>query len=417
MSEREATEGEGPLLDNARPPANVHDALVAHTARPQDLPARADCVVVGGGIMGLATAFHLAELGVKDVVVVEKSYLCSGASGRNGGGVRAQWSSETNIRLMRESQDLCADFATRMRINVWYRKWGYLFLARSPERAAQLEASVQLQRANGLRTELVDAVRVKRIAPEVETTGLEVASYGPDDAVVFPWPFVWGYAKACAERGVGVFTHTPVTGFETDGRRIRAVVTEAGAIATDQVVLATGAWSPELAAMLGRSLPNRPHRHEICSTESLKPFLRPLVADLATGLYCSQSMRGELVGGVSNERVPEGLDQRSSLRFLGLYSRELLRTIPRAGGLRVLRQWGGCYDLTPDGNPIVGRTDELEGLVLLCGFMGHGFMMAPVMGKRVAEHLVRGAHRELFERWSLTRYRTGKLLEETMILG
>ncbi|MEM1415706.1 MAG: FAD-binding oxidoreductase [Myxococcota bacterium] len=404
-------------LDNARPPANVHDALVQHTARPRDLPSRAGCVVVGGGIMGLATAFHLAELGVEDVVVVEKSYLCSGASGRNGGGVRAQWSSETNIRLMRESQDLCAEFATRMRINVWYRKGGYLFLARSSERAEQLEASVRLQRENGLRTELVDAARVKRIAPEVDTSDLVVASYGPDDAVVFPWPFVWGYARACAKRGVGVFTHTPVTGFETDGRRVRAVVTEAGVIRTERVVLATGAWSPELASMLDLSLPNTPHRHEICSTESLKPFLRPLVADLATGLYCSQSMRGELVGGVSNARVPDGLDQRSSLRFLGLYARELTRTIPKAGGLRVLRQWGGCYDLTPDGNPIVGHTEEVEGIVLLCGFMGHGFMMAPVMGKRLAEHLVHGAHRALFERWSLERYRTGKLLSETMILG
>ena len=169
--------------------------------------------------------------------------------------------------------------------------------------------------------------------------------------------------------------------------------------------------------MVGVELPSRPHRHEICSSEPLKPFLRPLVADLGDGLYFSQSMRGEIVGGISNEDVPPGIDQGSSLRFLALYAQSLSRTMPRLGGVKILRQWAGCYDLTPDRNPLVGDVDEVPGLYLASGFMGHGFMMAPVFGELYAEWLLEGGQRELFERWNLRRYREGALLEEKMILG
>src|SRR5262249_45967030 len=184
-----------------------------------------------------------------------------------------------------------------------------------------------------------------------------------------------------------------------------------------RVVNAAGAWSPEVARLLGVTLPNHPHRHEICSTEPLKLWLKPLVADLSNGLYFSQSMRGEIVGGISNERVPPGLDMAASHTFLGLYARALVRTCPIVGRVKVLRQWAGCYDLTPDANPIVGEVDEVEGFYQASGFMGHGFMMAPVMGRLLAEHIARGTELPMFERWSLRRFKEGKLLSEAMIIG
>ncbi len=383
----------------------------------RDLPDEADVVVVGAGIMGLSVAFNLATEGAGRIVVLDKGYLCGGASGRNGGGVRAQWSSATNIRLMKQSLAICAEFATRMRINVWFRRGGYLFVARSEGRADQLARSVALQREHGLSTRLVDRAECRRLVPELAVDDVVVASYNPDDAVVFPWPFVWGYANACRRLGVGIFPFTEVTAIETDGRRVTSVGTPYGRVRTPLVVNAAGAWSPEVARLVGLELPNRPHRHEICSTEPLKPFLRPLVAELATGLYFSQSMRGEIVGGISNDQVPEGLDQGSSLRFLGLYARSLTRAMPRLGAVRILRQWAGCYDITPDGSPIVGEVDGLEGFVLLAGFMGHGFMMAPIMGRLMARYLIAREEEELFERWNLRRFSTGRLLAETMILG
>lgn len=387
-------------------------------ARAGSVPDRADVVVIGGGIMGLATAWNLAQLEPgKSIVVVEKTYLCGGASGRNGGGVRAQWSSETNIRLMKRSIELCSDFATRMRINVWFRRGGYLFLARTDERAKQLAESAELQRSIGLPTRMIDRGDIHDIVPELDTSQLVAASWNPDDGVVFPWPFVWGYARACEKLGVAIHTHTEVTSLETRAGRIAGVVTSKGTIPTERVLVCAGAWSPEITRMVGVELPSHPHRHEICSTEPLKPFLRPLVGDLSDGLYFSQSMRGEIVGGISNAQVPDGLDQTSSLRFLGLYARALARAMPILGDVKILRQWAGCYDITPDGNPLVGDVDEVPGLYLMSGFMGHGFMMAPIMGELFARWLVHGEERELFERWNLRRYREGRLLTETMILG
>ncbi len=387
---------------------------------------RAEVVVIGAGIMGLAIAYHLARLGTKDVIVVDKSYLCGGASGRNGGGVRAQWSSEANIRLMQESIRMCREFATEMKINVWFRQGGYLFLVRTEEKRRALEASVTLQNECGLPTRMLTPKEARKLVPELDTSGVLAASFNPDDGVVFPWPFVWGFAQAAIKLGVRVRTFREVTGFDTTAGRIEAVVirkldepaAKPERIRTRTVVNACGAWSPEIAKLLGVALPNHPHRHEICSTEPLKPWLKPLVADLTDGLYFSQSTRGEIVGGVGQERVPAGLNQDSSHAFLGRYARALTRTCPILGDVKVLRQWAGCYDITPDQNPIVGEVDEIEGFYQANGFMGHGFMMAPVVGKLIAQHIRERTPLPMFERWNLRRYKTGNLLlSEAMIIG
>jgi len=390
---------------------------------------RADVVVIGAGIMGLSIAYHLAELGTTDVTVVDKGYLCGGASGRNGGGVRAQWSTEANVQLMLESMRMCREFAAKMKINVWLRQGGYLFLARTAEQRRKLEASVALQNRCGLPTRMLTPAEARDVVPELDTAGVDAASYNPDDGVVFPWPFLWGYARAARDRGVEVATWHDVVGFDTAGTRIDGVrVRPSGppgtpqtgvtrTIRTHRVVNAAGAWSPEVARMLGVSLPNRPHRHEICSTEPLKPWVKPLVADLSDGLYFSQSTRGEIVGGIGNEYVPAGLDQGSSHAFLGKYARSLVRACPVLARVKVLRQWAGCYDLTPDANPIAGPVEGVDHFYQASGFMGHGFMMAPAFGKLLAALVAGGPGDPLLERWRLRRFAEGKLLSEGMIIG
>ncbi len=383
-----------------------------------DMRERATVVVVGAGIMGLAIAYNLAKThGMTDIVVVDKSYLCGGASGRNGGGVRAQFGSEENIRLMQESIRICQDFARQMKINVWFRQGGYLFLVRSAKGQKTLEKSVSVQNECGLATRMLSPKEAQKIVPELSIEGVTAASYNPDDGVVFPWPFVWGYAQGCTRLGVEIATFTDVVGFKTSGSKILSVVTNKGEIQTNRVVNAAGAWSPEVARLLGVELPNKPHRHEICSTEPLKPWLQPLVADLSNGLYFSQSMRGEIVGGVTNHDVPEGLNMDSSHKFLGIYAKAVVKTCPILGALKVLRQWAGCYDLTPDANPIVGEVDGVDGFYQASGFMGHGFMMAPVMGRILAENIANSTHIPMFERWNLRRFKEGKLLSESMIIG
>jgi sarcosine oxidase subunit beta len=389
---------------------------------------RADVVIVGAGIMGLSVAYHLAARGITRVTVIDRGYLCGGASGRNGGGVRAQWSSEANVRLMLESIRMCREFAAKMKINVWLRQGGYLFLARTRALRETLEKSVVLQNECGLSTRMLSPQEARHIVAELDVDGVQAASYNPDDGVVFPWPFVWGYAQAARKLGVEVIDWHEVVGFDTKGSAIECVrvrrsgppgamgPAQVSSIATRRVVNAAGAWSPQIARMLGIELPNRAHRHEICSSEPLKPWLKPLVADLSDGLYFSQSTRGEIVGGIGNPYVPPGLDQRSSHAFLGRYARSLLRACPVLGDIKVLRQWAGCYDLTPDANPIVGAVDGVDEFYQASGFMGHGFMMAPVIGKRIAD-LLAGDPVPEFDRWNLRRFKEGKLLEEGMIIG
>ena len=375
------------------------------------LPERCEIAIVGGGVVGLSIAYHLARSGVHDVVVIERGYLAEGASGRNGGGVRQQWATEINIRLMQESVELCRRFAVDLGVNVWFRQGGYLFLARSAKELARLEKNIALQNRCGVETRMLDAKEAGKIVPELNLDGIVGAAYNPTDGILFPWPFLWGYARQAAANGVKLFTHTPVTGLETEAGGGFTVHSTRGSLKARRVINACGAWSPALAKMIGVDIPTWPIRHEICSSEPLKPFLRPMVSELSSGLYCSQSMRGEIVGGVtipSHAGHPgDAINNRSTLEFLATYSRRLLRLMPILGDIKILRQWAGPYDQSPDGNPIVGAAPGHPDFFLACGFVGHGFMMAPIVGKLYGEWLAGGDKHEIFERYTLGRFTDG----------
>ncbi len=379
--------------------------------------SRTQVVIIGGGIMGLALAYNLSQLGQSEVVVLEQGYLCAGASGRNGGGVRMQWGTVSNIELAKRSIALMKTFARQTGINIWLRQGGYLFLAKGAAIAAKLERSAALHNQHGVSTQLLTPDAARELVPQLTMKGVQLAAYNPDDGVIFPWPFLWGYAQSCVKKGVKVEPFTRVTGFEQSGGMIRKVITDRGDIACDTVVLAAGAWSPQIAALAGVKLPNEPHRHEICSSEPLKPFLGPLVSVLDSGLYFSQSMRGEIVGGMGDPKEPPALQLGSSMRFLSRYAEALTEQLPRAGRVKILRQWAGPYDVTPDNSPVLGRTPGLPNLLQMSGFVGHGFMMAPAVAERMAKWMTTGASDELFERFTLQRFADGKLIREDMIIG
>jgi sarcosine oxidase subunit beta len=411
--------GQSVLQTPATPLKTTGHIARAPGASREPLPEHAEVVIIGGGIMGLALAWHLAGQGIKPLVL-ERSYLCAGASGRNGGGVRAQWTTPTLIELAKESIDFMGHFAQELGINIWLRRGGYLFLAHDEETGKRLEASTDLQRKHGLPTRMIGPEEACEIAPGLDAKRFISAAWNPDDGVVFPWPFMWGYADGAAKRGARIETFTQVTGIELSqaqgGPRVHAVKTDRGTVRADRVVIASGAWSPQIAKLAGVALPNQPYRHEIVSSEPLKPFLGPLVSMLGTGLYFSQSMRGEIVGGMGDPDERAGLNQESSLRFLTRYSRALTELMPRTGNVKLLRQWAGCYDVTPDHSPIIGETPGVGGLLQMSGFVGHGFMMAPAVARRMADWMG-GAQDEMFERYALRRFAEGRQEKETFIIG
>ncbi len=380
------------------------------------LPDRARVVIVGGGIMGVGLAYNLCRRGDTDVVLLERGYLNAGASGRNGGGVRAQWTTPTMIRLARRSLEIGAHFAAEMGINNWFRRGGYLFLAPTPEQVERIEKNAELQAHHGLRTRVISPAEAREVVPELDDRRFLAASWNPDDAVVFPWPFVWGYASRAEAMGAKVLTFTQVQAFETTGRRITALVTDRGRIACEVVVNACGAWSRDVAALAGVKLPNTPERHEILVTEPLKPWLGPLVSVLGSGLYFSQSLRGEIVGGMGDPGEPGGIETRSTLRFLSRFSRAITEAAPITAGLKVMRQWAGCYDVTPDNNPILGAAG-FDNFLQLSGFVGHGFMMAPAVTELMAGWMAGDPPDEIFERFTLARFDRGEAKGEDFIIG
>lgn len=407
--------------------------MIAAMGRPDTpLPADVDIAVIGGGIMGLSLAYHLALLSgtgpkghAPKIAVIERSYLVSGASGRNGGGVRMQWGDAGNVRLMMESIELCKDLAQQLGINLWFRQGGYLFLARSDASEHRLERNVHLHAEVGAPTRLLSAAEAQAIVPQLDVADVRLATFNPEDGVVFPWAFVWGYAARAVERGVLLRTHTEVARIEPAARGYALHLSTGEVVRAARVVNAAGAWSNTMNRQLGVEMPNRAHRHEVLSSEPLKPFLDPLVVDLASGLYFSQSTRGELVTGISladadhvDDGSDHGLTLHSSLRFLTHLSRTLTRLLPITAAMKVLRQWVGPYDVSPDGDAIVGPSPGHPDFIQLCGFTGHGFMMAPAVGKLLARSLLRGADHPMLARWSPARFAAGPpARREDMIIG
>jgi sarcosine oxidase subunit beta len=392
--------------DDSRADASGEIRLPATLESKGPVPAKTEIAIVGGGVVGLAIAYYLARRGLEDVVVLERGYLAEGASGRNGGGVRQQWSTEINIRLMQESVELCRRFAVDVGVNVWFRQGGYLFLARSEKEVKRLERNIGVQNRCGVATRMLDPKGAQDIVPELDLTGIVGAAYNPTDGILFPWPFLWGYARQAAAHGVRIFTQTAVNAITREDTGY-AVATSRGTVHARRVINATGSWSPQVGKMIGVDIPTYPIRHEICSSEPLKPFLRPMVSELSSGLYCSQSMRGEIVGGVTVPGHGSTYAMGSTLEFLATYSRRLVKLMPILGDIKILRQWAGPYDQSADGNPILGAPKDHPDFFLACGFVGHGFMMAPIVGKLYAEWLTGGDKHEIFERYTLSRFTDG----------
>ncbi|MFP5345750.1 MAG: NAD(P)/FAD-dependent oxidoreductase [Actinomycetes bacterium] len=346
------------------------------------VPSRASVVVIGGGVMGVSTAFHLAEAGVQDVVLVERDALGSGSTSKAAGGVRAQFSDRLNIQLGLRSLEAFERFRERPGQDIDLQQVGYLFLLDTPEAVEAFEQSVHLQNELGVPSRIISAEEAKRLSPLVDTEGLLAAAFSPTDGHCTPESVVLGYATGARRLGARVLAGCAALGIETDGDSIRAVQTQAGRIETETVVCAAGAWSKEVGSWAGVDLPVTPLRRQIVVTEPMAdlPQHLPMTLDFSTSFYFHREGAGLLVGMSDPDEEPGFKLQRSDSGLPRL-SAAIERRAPRLLEVGLTSGWAGLYEMTPDHNALIGEATSCSRFLYATGFSGHGFLMGPAVGE------------------------------------
>jgi len=373
-------------------------------------------VIIGGGVSGCGLAYCLAKRGFKDVVVLEREYLASGATGRCGGGIRQQWSTEENTKLAMESVRLFGQLDEELEYETEFEQGGYLILAYTDQEVEQYKKNVAMQQKLGLDVRFIDPKEAREIAPHLNTEGVLCATYCPSDGSANPFYVTQAYAEAAKCLGVQIELYTPVTNIEKRGGRIASVVTSRGKIETPLIVNAAGGDSVSLAKMVGVELPIVPTRHEIMVTEQVEPFFTTMVISFKHGVYFRQEKRGGILMGYGDPDERPGFDITSSMKFLRTMSRKILNLMPALHRVKVVRQWGGLYDTTPDALPILGPVDGVEGFIQINGFSGHGFMLAPKVVDLLAQ-LITGEELDLpIDRLHMDRFLTGEISRDLSVV-
>ncbi len=405
-------------MDHGPRAAGAREHVVALPTPPTPLPAAAEVVVVGGGVMGTSIAFHLAEAGVADVVVLERAALGSGSSAKPLGGVRATFSDANNVQLGLRSLSAFEAFADRFGLDIGLRQVGYLFLCRSEAELAAVEDSVRLQNRLGCDSRMVSAAEAGEINPLIDPGALLGASFSPRDGYAEPARVVQGYARAAARLGVRMCEHTEVLELTTDHTEHGAhrVSTQRGSITAGTVIITAGAWSTRLGAMLGVHLPIQAVRRQIGFTpqrDRPHPTV-PFTLDLSTTLYFHNYRNGLLLG-ISNVDEEPGYCREFSHGWTRAFDAAAAVVAPSLVGQPLVGGWAGLYENTPDHNALIGRA-AVPGVLYATGFSGHGFLQGPAVGEIVRDLYL---DRDPFldpTAFSADRFGTGALLTEVHII-
>jgi sarcosine oxidase subunit beta len=356
------------------------------TASRRPVPSSAAVVVIGGGVVGLSTAYHLARRGVRDVVLLDKDALGSGSTSKAAGGVRAQFSDPVNVTLGARSLETFRNFPSLFGQEIDLHQVGYLFLLSSPEAVAAFEANVALQNDLGVPSRMIGVEEARRLSPLVATEGLLAAAYSPTDGHCTPESVVLGYASAARRASATLLPHCAATGIDVHDGRIVGVQTEAGTIRTDTVVCAAGAWSAEVGSWAGVDLPVTPLRRQILVTEPVPDLdpCTPFTIDFDTSFYFHAEGRGLLLG-MSDPDETSGFKLTRSDGWLPRLGAAIERRAPALAEVGISGGWAGLYEMTPDHNALVGRADTVANFLYATGFSGHGFLMGPAVGEVVRD--------------------------------
>ncbi len=350
-----------------------------------------DTVIIGGGVMGVSTAYHLAARGLHDVLLLEKEeFFGTGATGRCAGGVRYQFATEVNIRLSLESLPMLERFEEEIGYPVEYRQCGYLFVLTQERDVQVFEHNVALQHSLGVMTEWLDGDEIRKRLPQMRFEDALGGTFYPKDGLVDPNGVVQGYLKAAQRLGVRAQPSTEVTGLEVQAGRIRGVHTNRGTISCRQVINTAGPWAGRIGQMAGVDIPITPLRRQWLTTTPLPeiPQNFPFVIDFAKSLYFHREGDG-LLTGMSNPNEAPGFHQFVDPDWELTHMEAAIARLPLLERAGVVSRVAGLYEVTPDAHPIFGST-PVEGFYVLAGFSGHGFMHGPIAGKLMAEILLDG---------------------------
>ena len=360
--------------------------------------------MIGGGATGTSVAYHLTELGITDVVLVERNELGSGSTSKSAGGIRAQFADELNIQIALRSIEEFEQFEERLGVDIGYHQVGYLFLIDNDADAAHFDRALALQHSYGIPAQRLTVEDAVALVPQIRPDGLQTAMFCTRDGYATPEAVVQGYANVAASRGVRFRQSDPITAVDARDGRIESVQTASARISTHIVVCAAGAWSHDVAALAGLSLPveGQPRWLHYSAQSGGLPDACPLTIDFSTGFYFHREGQGLVFGG-----------REQSLETLATPA---TRRLPVIEELEIRSSWWGYYEVSPDHNALVGEAKALSRFLYATGFSGHGFQQSPAVGEYLAALIVGTTPPLDLSAFALDRFEIGALREEQFVI-
>ena len=375
-----------------------------------------DVVIIGAGSHGLATAYYLAKNhGITNVAVLEKSYIGSGAAGRNTTIVRSNYRTPEGAAFYSASVKLYERLGADLDFNLLFSQQGHLTLAHSDRAMITMTERAEVNQLLGVDSRVIDTREIATLCPELDlsrevTWPILGALYHPPGGIIRHDAVVWGLARGADRRGVEIHPYTEVTGIQRENGRVTGVRTTRGDIACDTVVSATAGWSTLVCDLAGVPLPITTHILQAFVTEPMKPFLDVIIVSAQMHVYISQTDRGEFLIGAEIEPYTT-YRTTSTFPFLEYSARHTLELFPQLESVKVLRQWTGLCDLSPDYSPILGAT-EVGGFLVSAGWGTYGFKAAPIVGTTLAEQIATRRTPTLIAPFALERFYTDSLVSE-----
>ena len=375
-----------------------------------------DVVIIGGGVHGLSTAYYLGQMGITNVAVLDKDYLGGGASARSTAIIRSNYLTAEAIPFFRESHKLYQGLASELGFNLLFDEMGRLDIGHSESSVYWLRLRAEFNQLLGVDSRIIGPAEIKEIVPPIDLREgkplpIMAALYHPPAGVVRHDAVVWGMGRGADRAGVELHPFTEVTGITRENGRVTGVETPSGRIGAGVVVSATAGWTSTITAMVDLDVPIVTFPLQACVTEPVKPYVHTTISSADLHVYVYQTDRGELVIGGPVDPYST-YSQKSTLDMLHELAASTLELLPELRDIKILRQWAGLCDMTPDYAPIMGKVDGLDGFILNCGWGTWGFKAAPASGKTTAELIATGRTPELIENFSLHRFDDNRLVNE-----